>query len=117
MATGSVPSRAIFTSCALGARKRKVTLLSECTSGVFNRGGGCGGGAGAGLACCAANKEEVTRTQETKRVAKKVMAAPTNDLIVSHCAPQAIAQEGHLKIARRFNAGWSGGGIASWKDA
>jgi len=57
------------------------------------------------LACCAANKEEVTRTQETKRVAKKVMAAPTNDLIVSHCAPQAIAQEGHLKIARRFNTG------------
>src|ERR1700733_11558802 len=48
MGVGLAPSRSSNTSLALGARKRKVTLLSACTSGEMSFGKGGGGG---GVAC------------------------------------------------------------------
>src|SRR6266850_8000619 len=50
IASFGAPSRSTVTSFALGARKRKVTRLSGCTSGETSGGGGGGAGVGAGCA-------------------------------------------------------------------
>src|SRR5262249_5097515 len=53
MTIGSgLPSSETVTSLALGARRRKVTRWSACTSGETSGGGG-GGGDWGGLASCA----------------------------------------------------------------
>src|SRR4051812_29063670 len=61
MGTGCEPSRVNITSCALGSRKRKVTLPSACTSGLFK-----GGGGGAGCAW-AQQVAEIKRRSDSVR--------------------------------------------------
>src|ERR1700689_2232766 len=82
---GSTPSRSSSTSLALGDRKRKVTLPSECTSGETIGAGGREGGVCAGLSCAIAKIPSSERADKHGRRKNEIgFIAPSNQIAWIH---------------------------------